>query len=192
MTPLEREYKKQYYLNNKEKIIKTRMQFYFNGGGKEQQRKYYFDNIEKIKERKRQHYLYRGGKERRKQYDIKNREERNKRVMKKYHSNPNIKLSMNIRRRINSALKGKNKSKQTLELLGCSVKKIWEHLESKFKPGMTKENHGKWHIDHIRPCASFDLTDQNQQAICFHYTNLQPLWAVDNIKKRDKLNYEVE
>ena len=192
MTPLEREYKKQYYLNNKEKIIKKRMQFYFNGGGKELQRKYYFDNIEKIKERKRQQYLYRGGKERRKQYDIKNREERNKRVMKKYHSNPNIKLSMNIRRRINSALKGKNKSKQTLELLGCSVKKIWEHLESKFKPGMTKENHGKWHIDHIRPCASFDLTDQNQQAICFHYTNLQPLWAVDNIKKRDKLNYEVE
>jgi hypothetical protein len=48
---------------------------------------------------------------------------------------------------------------------------------------MTRENHGLWHVDHIRPCASFDLTDPEQQAICFHYTNLQPLWAIDNIKK---------
>ena len=57
---------------------------------------------------------------------------------------------------------------------------------------MTKENYGEWHVDHIKPCASFDLTDPEQQAICFHYTNLQPLWAVDNIKKRDRLDYEME
>jgi hypothetical protein len=80
-------------------------------------------------------------------------------------------------------LKGRFKSKRTIELLGCSIEEVWNHLESKFKSGMTKENHGLWHIDHIKPCASFDLTDPEQQAICFHYTNLQPLWAVDNRRK---------
>ena len=73
-----------------------------------------------------------------------------------------------------------------MELLGCSIEKLWEHLESKFQPGMTRENHGKWHIDHIRPCISFNLTDLEQQKICFHYTNLQPLWAEDNLKKGAK------
>jgi hypothetical protein len=57
---------------------------------------------------------------------------------------------------------------------------------------MTMENQGKWHIDHIIPCASFDLRCPVQQLACFHYNNLQPLWAEDNIRKRDKINYEVE
>jgi hypothetical protein len=52
---------------------------------------------------------------------------------------------------------------------------------------MTKENHGKWHIDHIKPCISFNLTDPvNNKWLCFHYTNLQPLWAEDNLKKGAK------
>ena len=51
---------------------------------------------------------------------------------------------------------------------------------------MTQKNYGEWHVDHIKPCASFDLTDPKQQEICFHYTNLQPLWAIDNIKKGSK------
>jgi hypothetical protein len=52
---------------------------------------------------------------------------------------------------------------------------------------MSWENHGEWHIDHIRPCASFsDLTQLEQQKQCCHYTNLQPLWAIDNILKSDK------
>jgi hypothetical protein len=87
-------------------------------------------------------------------------------------------------------LKGRYKSKSTIELLGCSVEEVWNHLESKFKAGMTKENHGLWHIDHHRPCASFDLADPKQQAKCFHYTNLKPLWATDNLKKGAK--YEME
>ena len=61
-----------------------------------------------------------------------------------------------------------------------------EHIEKQFKPGMTWERYGEWHVDHIRPCASFDLTDPEQQTICFNYENLQPLWAIDNMKKGAK------
>jgi len=53
---------------------------------------------------------------------------------------------------------------------------------------MTWENHGEWHIDHIKPCASFDLSDKKEQIMCFHYTNLQPLWGSDNLSKSDKFD----
>lgn len=74
-------------------------------------------------------------------------------------------------------------------LLGCSSQQLREHLERQFLPGMTWDNYGKhgWHVDHVRPCASFDLTDPEQQHQCFHYTNLQPLWAADNIRKGAKV-----
>jgi len=116
--------------------------------------------------------------------------------MKNYMNNklktdPDFKLKMQLRHRIYLALKvkGISKSKRTMKLLGCTVEELWKHLESKFQPGMTKENYGKWHVDHIRPCASFDLTDPKQQSICFHYTNLQPLWAKDNIRKGAKYEH---
>ena len=63
---------------------------------------------------------------------------------------------------------------------------LWTHLESKFKPWMTRENHGLWHIDHIIPCTRFNLTSAAQQRICFHYSNLQPLWAYENFSKGTK------
>lgn len=69
---------------------------------------------------------------------------------------------------------------------GCSVDDLILHIESIFLDGMTWDNHGKWHIDHIKPCCAFDLTDPKQQRDCFHYSNLQPLWAVDNLKKSGK------
>ena len=116
--------------------------------------------------------------------------------MKNYMNNklktdPDFKLKMQLRHRIYLALKvkGISKSKRTMKLLGCTVEELWKHLESKFQPGMTKENYGKWHVDHIKPCASFDLTDPKQQFICFHYTNLQPLWAKDNIRKGAKYEH---
>lgn len=91
--------------------------------------------------------------------------------------------------RIRQALRKKCglKSKKTMDLIGCSVQELRKHLEKQFQPGMTWENWSisGWHIDHIRPCASFDLTDPIQQAQCFHYTNLQPLWAKDNMIKKD-------
>lgn len=92
----------------------------------------------------------------------------------------------NLRVRLYSALKGNNKSSSTLKLLDCSIDELWNHLESQFQPGMTRENYGQWHVDHIKPCASFDFSDHEQQKQCFHYTNLQPLWARDNIQKGKK------
>lgn len=80
---------------------------------------------------------------------------------------------------------GGTKSQSSLALLGCTIAEARAHLEAQFQPGMNWNNYGKhgWHIDHIRPCARFDLTDPEQQRQCFHYTNLQPLWAAENISK---------
>ena len=76
--------------------------------------------------------------------------------------------------------------KRSKELTGADIDVVKAHLERQFVDGMTWENRGAWHVDHIRPCASFDLTDPEQQRQCFHYTNLQPLWAEDNLAKSDR------
>ena len=104
--------------------------------------------------------------------------------------NPTFKVRTNLARRINLAVRGfAKKAATTLNLVGCLQDELCAHLESKFLPGMTWENYGPrgWHIDHIRPCASFNLLDPEQQRACFHYTNLQPLWSVDNHKKGAKI-----
>jgi hypothetical protein len=93
----------------------------------------------------------------------------------------------NTRRRLRSALDGKTKSKRTLEVLGCSPEFLKFHLESQFRDGMSWANYGKWEIDHIIPCAAFDFSKEDDLLKCFHFTNLQPLWATDNRKKSDKL-----
>lgn len=66
------------------------------------------------------------------------------------------------------------------------------HLESQFQPGMTWDNNGRggWHVDHIIPIAAFDLTDPDQQAMCFHYSNQMPLWEQDNLSKGDRITPE--
>jgi len=94
-------------------------------------------------------------------------------------------LLLNLRQRIKTYLFERGTNEATRELLGCSDDHFRAHMESQFKEGMSWDNYGKdgWHIDHIRPCASFDLTDMEQVKQCFHYTNLQPLWAFDNISK---------
>lgn len=99
----------------------------------------------------------------------------------------NYRILSNLRNRVYCALVRGYKAKTTLELLGCTIEQLRVHLESQFTEGMTWDNYGKWHIDHIKPCASFDLTNKKEQLECFHYTNLQPLWARDNILKGSKL-----
>ena len=74
-------------------------------------------------------------------------------------------------------------------VVGYALDELKKHLEKQFANNMTWENYGRngWHIDHIRPCASFDLSEPAQQRECFHYSNLQPLWAKDNLAKGKKL-----
>lgn len=101
-------------------------------------------------------------------------------------------IQANLRSRLSSRLlkvmtrQKCRKSNSTLQLLGISLDGFKKHLESLFKPGMSWENRSQWHLDHVRPCASFDLTDPEQQEKCFHYTNYQPLWWSDNLSKADK------
>jgi len=98
----------------------------------------------------------------------------------------NFRMVNNIRKRIHNALRGRNKAAHTLALLGCTADQCHAHLEKQFVHGMSWDNRADWHIDHIRPIASYDLTDPQQQRECFHYTNLQPLWAKDNLSKGAK------
>lgn len=95
----------------------------------------------------------------------------------------------NIRNRIRDAMKNDSKTSPTKVLLGCTIQELKQHLQSKFTDKMNWDNYGRkgWHIDHILPCASFDLSKPEEQKKCFHYTNLQPLWHIDNIMKSDKI-----
>lgn len=104
---------------------------------------------------------------------------------KRLKEDPEFRLLNNLRNRVRIALKRATKSGSTFDLLGCSPSELKLHMECQFQEGMTWENMGDWHIDHIRPCSSFDLTDPEQQKECFHYSNLQPLWAEDNLRKSD-------
>jgi len=99
-----------------------------------------------------------------------------------------FKMTLSLRRRFNRAMRGKSKSESVLKLIGCSVEDFWIYLESKFETGMTRQNYGTvWHVDHIIPCAIFDLTKPEHQRRCFHFSNLQPLFAKDNLTKNSKV-----
>jgi hypothetical protein len=149
-----------YYQKNKEDIL-------------ESTQKYYKINRETIlpKNRKYSKNHYKSNPEIYKEYNT-----------KKYKSDIQTKLSLSLRCRLNNSLKHGIKTKSALNLLGCSINLLKQHLEFQFKPEMTWENHGKvWEIDHIIPCALFNLTDIEQQKQCFHYTNLQPLFKTTDI-----------
>ncbi len=106
-------------------------------------------------------------------------------------------LSNCCRKRIGAALKSKSlqKSEKTFNLIGCSPDFLRKYLESKFQDGMTWENwgrgKGKWQIDHIMPLSKVDLSDKDELHKVCHYTNLQPLWQKDNIRKSNKLDWNI-
>ncbi len=107
----------------------------------------------------------------------------------RYNSNPtNRKISRNLRSRLNKAIKYNWKVGSAVNDLGCSIKELKKYLETQFKQDMSWGNYGLkgWHIDHIRPLCSFDLSDIKQFKKACHYTNLQPLWWHDNLSKRRK------
>lgn len=101
----------------------------------------------------------------------------------RYKTDIKFVLTKRLRVRLRKALKGNYKKGSAIRDLGCSVDELKIHLESKFTKGMSWDNYGEWHIDHIRPLSSFDLTDAEQLKQACHYTNLQPLWAADNLSK---------
>jgi hypothetical protein len=178
-------YSKKYYQKNKQQLLEKRT-------------KYVTDNREKVLEGKRleyqknkEKYIINSNK-----WVVNNRKKSNRikynYKIKKRKVDTVYKMTENLRTRIRSVLKGMNKSKTSMELLGCSGEELKIHLEKQFTKGMSWANYGYygWHIDHIRPCSSFDLSDSTQQKECFHYSNLQPLWAKDNLKKSDNWSYE--
>jgi hypothetical protein len=167
-----------YYEKNKERC-------------KEQRKKYNEVNKERLKEYRKK--LYRENKEcirsKNKEYlkreDVKQR--RRKKWKERYRTDTNFRIESLLRWSLRSALKVKGiyKTKSAFSLIGCSINEFKAYIESQWLPGMSWENHTirGWHIDHIKPVNTFDLTDIEQQKQCFHYTNLRPLWYIDNVTR---------
>ena len=159
----------------------------------EKRRNYQKKNIEYFKEKDRKYskinrykkliYL--------KNWQQSNRDYINAKFKEKHNNNLNFKMSNNIRTRIRNALKRNSKSSSSFDLIGCDLSYLKHHLESKFTNGMSWENYGDWQIDHKIPCSFFDLSNEENQKLCFHYSNLQPLWKEDNLRKSSKLEMEV-
>lgn len=171
-----REYGKINKEKNKEKI-------------KEQQKKYREKHRETLNKNRKEWGLENPDKValNAKKYREKNRDKINQRRREKRKSNINFRLRTIVSNRIRMALVRGSKNSTSYDLVGCSWENLKLYLEKQFLDGMTWDNYGKWHIDHIKPCCSFDLTDIEQQKLCFHYTNLQPLWAIDNLKKSGRI-----
>jgi hypothetical protein len=130
--------------------------------------------------------------EKEKRYIIKNKEKHLKRRREYEKKRKTNDIAFKLKSNYSSLLsrvfknKGIKKSKKTIELLGCEIEFFMKYIENKFTDGMGFQNYGKWHIDHIIPLASAGNDLKKMQELC-HYTNLQPLWAIDNIKKKDKI-----
>ncbi len=122
-------------------------------------------------------------------YNRENKKKRNEQLRKRRETDINFRISGILRTRMTGVIKSKYKSGKTIELLGCDISFFKKYLEKLFTRGMTwkKYMEGKIHLDHIIPCSRFDLTKADQQKRCFHYSNLQPLWIKDNLKKYNKL-----
>ena len=173
-------YVKEYYKNNKEVLLERVKKHYHENKEtilpkiRERSSKYYYDNRET-----RLEY--------RKEYNKNNREKRNEYLSNKKKIDPIYRLSCIVRNIIYSFLKNKNITKQnkTFNIVGCSPELLKEYLEKQFVDGMCWDNRNEWHIDHIIPLSSAN-TEEEIYKLC-HYTNLQPLWAEDNLKKSNKI-----
>ena len=178
-----------YYQKHKDKICLNRKKYYQIHKEKElaNNKKYALLNKEKIKKIKKQYKILNSDKVKQadKLYKSVHKEQRNNRdrIRRKYDIA--FKMEIYIRNRIRRALKG-HKKPHGIKLLGCSVLFLEDYLKKQFTKGMTWKNYGKWHIDHIKPCCLFDLSKASEQLKFFHYSNLQPLWARDNLKKGAK------
>lgn len=175
---------KKYYRKNRKRILKKQKQYEKNNAQKISQRKkqYYKNNIKKINDRSIQ-------------YQQKNKEivrkKRRKYRQQRLKNDPTFRLASYYRTRVWKMMKVKfiQKRNKTFDILGCSIEEFWSHLEKQFTNGMTRENYGKWHIDHIVPLSS--AKTKKELETLFHYSNCQPLWAKDNCSKNNKLDWYI-
>jgi len=183
------EYNKEYREKNKDKLEERRKK---NADKiREQKRKLYFDKIKENPDLNKERYALNKDKyaiwnrNSHKKNRLKNNKRSNEYAKRKRQEDIGFKLLCALRIRMYDVLKGRTKSDTTKNLLGCSIEDFKKHLESQFKEGMTWKNHGRkgWHIDHIQQCCTFDLTNEDEQRKCFHYSNLRPLWAEENLKR---------
>jgi hypothetical protein len=189
-------YKAEYNQSNKEVINKKCHDYYGENRVKVllQMKQHRITNKEQISHRRKKQYRenYEIFMEKRKEYRDKNREMINKTAAfyraNRRKTDTEYKILCNIRTRIRMALKKSSKGGRTTELIGCTIPELRRHLSKQFKPGMSWDNYGEWHIDHIIPCACFNLSFLNQQKECFNYKNLRPMWAVENLRKGAKLD----
>ena len=159
----------------------------FLEANRERSKLYREENPEKCAAALKRHRSSEEYKESRKAYRRNNRDSENASRKRMYDKSPQYRIACILRARFKKKVNGESRSLATFDLVGCSPNEARLHIESLFQPGMSWDNYPEWHIDHIVPLASFDLTDEGQQKQAFHYTNLQPLWAEDNLKKRDKI-----
>lgn len=188
---------KERYEANKEEILKKQKERY----SFDKIREYYYKNIDRHKERNKKWYEKNReavliekknnyNKELRKEYYLKNKDMLNKRSAerqtKKRHKDPILRLKHNTSCLIRLSIRkmGFVKSAKTEQILGCTTKEFMEHLSNLFLDGMSFENHGEWHIDHIIPLSKGKTEEEVIKLN--HYTNLQPLWAKDNLRKSNK------
>lgn len=171
------EYLKNYYLKNKERLKANMREAY------QRDKTPYLQRSKEQKVRLGAEYSnYQKG------YRLRNKERLNAYVLNRLHTNPVVKLRHTLRGRFRKLVTGKHKTNSVLNLLGCTVEDLKIHLEKQWHSGMAWDNWGTlWHIDHIKPCSSFDLTDPQQQAACWNYSNLRPLLAIDNLRKGAKI-----
>ena len=109
---------------------------------------------------------------------------------KEYLKRPNVIVRESLRNRLRSALHGNYKKGMGVDGLGCSIPFFRAYLESLFTNGMSWQNYGEWHIDHIKPLSKFNLMDEEQVMVACNYKNMQPLWKHDNLSKSNK--YEIK
>jgi hypothetical protein len=180
-----------YYQKNKKKVLEQTKKYKTTEKYKKQQKEYFNSFDYKNKKKK----WWSNNKEKRKKYSSeyyqKNKEKIISKRREKRKNDIDFKIKDRLRCRFLKAIKAKNtiKNNSVLNLIGCNLDEFKIHIKSKFKQGMTWDNHGYkgWHFDHIKPCASFDLKNLEQQKLCFHYSNIQPLWWWENLSKGDTI-----
>lgn len=141
------------------------------------QRKYRKLNKDKVRATKAKYYINN------KNIIIKKSREYEKKELK---TNIQLRLRKNLRCRLYQILRNNYKCGSAVNDLGCSIDDFKKYIESKFLIGMSWDNYGEWHLDHIKPLSKFDLENRDEFLIACHYTNYQPLWAKDNIRKGNR------